>query len=69
MIPKQLLCVPACVCNIPCPHVCICVRACTRVCIGIIICLFSNINEDKRKMEKQMLLFEVVKEIEDCPVS
>ena len=29
----------------------------------------SNINEDKRKTEKQMLLFEVVKEIEDCPVS
>ena len=30
---------------------------------------YSNINEDKRKTEKQMLLFEVVKEIEDCPVS
>ena len=33
------------------------------------IILFSNINEDKRKIEKQMLLFEVVKEIEDYPVS
>ena len=29
----------------------------------------SNINEDKRETEKQMLLFEIVKEIEDCPVS
>ena len=35
----------------------------------IIFNLFSNINEDKRKTEKQMLLFEVIKEIEDCPVS
>ena len=31
--------------------------------------LNSNINEDKRKTERQMILFEVVKEIEECPVS
>ena len=41
-----------------------------HACMSVIIFnLFSNINEDKRKTEKQMLLFEVIKEIEDCPVS
>ena len=50
------------------------------VCVCLCVCLCghygnyhflsnSNINEDKRKTEKQMLLFEVIKEIEDCPVS
>ena len=30
--------------------------------------IFSNINEDKRKTECQVHMFEIVKEIEDCPV-
>ena len=32
-------------------------------------CPYSHINEDRRKTEGQMQMFEVLRDIEDCPVS
>jgi hypothetical protein len=31
--------------------------------------MYRHINEDKRKTESQMQMFEVLRDIEDCPVS
>ena len=33
------------------------------------ITVFRHINEDKRKTEGQMQMFEVLRDVEDCPVS
>ena len=34
-----------------------------------VLYILRNINEEKRRVQNQMLMFEVVEEISDCPVS
>jgi len=35
----------------------------------VIYLVYSNINEDKRKAEGHQVMFEIVNDIENCPVS
>ena len=76
------LCQHACmyVCLYACMHVCLyasmhaCMSLCMFVCLRdymyvVWFSWFSHINEDRRKTEGQMQMFEMLRDVEGCPVS
>ena len=38
-------------------------------CCKLVTLCFSHVNEDKRKTEAQVKMFEILRDIEQCPVS
>lgn len=54
-----------CVCDTRCVYI----QFLWSVVLKITLLIFSHINEDKRKTEAQRQIFDVVYEVDGCPVS
>lgn len=52
-----------------CDTRCVYIQFLWSVVLKITLLIFSHINEDKRKTEAQRQIFDVVYEVDGCPVS